>query len=126
MIGGIKRFRASIKHALDGLRYIIEHERSFQIQSFGAIIVICTVIILPLETWEAILLILMTTSVLVLEILNTIFERISDALKPRMHPIVKDVKDMMAGAVLITSITAIIIAVMILWEYIVIIFFGAS
>lgn len=121
MKGGVNRLRKSFVHAFHGLKYIIRRERSFQMQLIGAAIVICVIFILPLETWEAILLILMTTSVLVLEILNTIFERISDALKPRLDPVVKEVKDMMAGAVLITSITALVIAVMILWEYIAVI-----
>jgi diacylglycerol kinase len=49
--------------------------------------------------------------------MNTIFERLSDALKPRLHPMVKEIKDMMAGAVLITAITAVTVAGIIFSSY---------
>jgi len=49
---------------------------------------------------------------------NSIFERISDAFKPRLHPIVKEVKDMMAGAVLLASIFSVIVGVLIFYPYV--------
>ncbi|MFH1711763.1 MAG: diacylglycerol kinase [Patescibacteria group bacterium] len=109
-----KRF----KYAFQGLKLVAVHEMSFRIQIVGAIVVVIIMIALPLATWERVLLILMTSAVLVLEIMNSIFERISDALKPRLSPVVRDIKDMMAGAVLLTAITAAIVAVMILWSYV--------
>ncbi|MCH8049215.1 diacylglycerol kinase [Patescibacteria group bacterium] len=114
----MKKFFKRFKYALQGLKLVAVHEMSFRIQLVGALVVIVIIILLPLATWEQILLILMTAAVLVLEIMNSIFERLSDALKPRMSPIVRDIKDMMAGAVLLTAITAIVVAVMILWSYI--------
>ncbi|MFA6130863.1 MAG: diacylglycerol kinase family protein [Patescibacteria group bacterium] len=112
-----QRFSRSFRHAFHGIGLILRRERSFQVQVFAAIVVLTLVIALPLDTWERVLLILLTAAVLVLEILNSIFERISDALRPRLDPVVKDVKDMMAGAVLLTSMTAAVIAVLILWDY---------
>lgn len=113
----IKKFVKSFSHAFRGIGHLLKHENSFRIQVFVAVLVLILISFIPLASWERILIILMTASVLVLEIINSIFERISDALKPRLHPMVKDIKDMMAGAVLITSITAIVVAVMIFWSY---------
>ena len=102
-----------------GLAQVFRTEASFRFQVFAAMLVIAFVILLPLATWERVLLVLMVAAVLVLEMMNTILERLADALKPRLHPIVKEVKDMMAGAVLLTSVTAVIVAAMILWDFLI-------
>lgn len=103
---------------MQGLVSVAKQEMSFRVQLLGAVVVVLLVIFVPLDTWQRILLILMTAAVLVLEVINTIFERIADALKPRLSPVVREVKDMMAGAVLLTAITAFVVAVMIFWSYI--------
>jgi undecaprenol kinase len=113
----IVKFFSSLKHALRGIFIVFARENSFRLQTMAMAAVLGIVVFVPLELWQRVLLILMSSAVLVLEILNTAFERISDILKPRLHPIVKEVKDMMAGAVLITSITAVVIAVLILLSF---------
>jgi len=114
----LKQFSKSLRYALRGLRSVARHEQSFRLQLIAAAAIIILTVVLSLATWERILLILMVAAVLVLEVINSIFERISDAMKPRLSPVVKEVKDMMAGAVLITAVTSIVVAVMIFWTYI--------
>jgi undecaprenol kinase len=109
----IKRF----SHAVQGLIHVFRTEASFRFQVIAAVVVVSSLILLPLATWERVLLVLMVAAVLVLEVMNTILERLADALKPRLDPIVKEVKDMMAGAVLLTSVTAVVVAIMILWDF---------
>jgi undecaprenol kinase len=111
------RFMKRFSHALDGLLHVFRVEASFRFQIFAAVIVAIFIVVLPLATWEQVLLVLMVAAVLVLELMNTILERLADALKPRLDPVVKEVKDMMAGAVLLTSFTAVLVAVMILWDF---------
>jgi diacylglycerol kinase (ATP) len=53
------------------------------------------------------------------EALNTAFEFLADAASPQFHPLVRDAKDVAAGAVLITAIAAAIIAAIIFWPHIV-------
>ncbi len=113
----IKQFFRSLKHALEGLRYVALREQSFRLQILAAAVVLGAVIFLDLAVWQKILLILLVCAVLVLEVINSIFERIADALKPRLSPVVKEVKDMMAGAVLLTAITSVVVAAMIFWPY---------
>ena len=67
---------------------------------------------------EAIVLILVITAVLTLEILNTTFEAMIDVLKPRMHHYVEIIKDTMAAAVLLTSLSAAVIGIVIFWPYV--------
>jgi len=112
-----RSFIHSIKNAVHGLVQVAKEEPNFQIQLFIGLFVVIAMIIMDLASWERILLILMTSAVFVLEIFNTVLERLSDALKPRLHPMVKEVKDMMAGAVLLTAITAVTVAVFIFSSY---------
>jgi diacylglycerol kinase (ATP) len=52
------------------------------------------------------------------EALNTAFELLADAASPEFHPLVRDAKDVAAGAVLITALAAVAIGAIIFWPYI--------
>jgi diacylglycerol kinase (ATP) len=51
------------------------------------------------------------------ETLNTAFECLADVASPEYHPLVRDAKDIAAGAVLISAIAAAIIGVIVFWPY---------
>lgn len=98
---------------MKGLAVVFKEEQSFRIQVFVAFVVFCLAVYFQVKIWEAIILVMMVCAVLVLEILNSILERIVDALKPRIHPYVKIIKDMMASAVFLASSAAFIIGILI-------------
>jgi diacylglycerol kinase (ATP) len=52
------------------------------------------------------------------EALNTAFEFLADAASPNFHPVVRDAKDVAAGAVLITAIAAVIIGAIVFWPHV--------
>jgi diacylglycerol kinase len=52
------------------------------------------------------------------EALNTAFEFLADASSPEFHPLIRDAKDVAAGAVLCTALAASIIGIVILWPYV--------
>ena len=56
--------------------------------------------------------------VLAAEAFNTAIERLVNLVSPQWHPIAGEVKDIAAGAVLITAIAAAIIGLMIFIPYI--------
>ena len=107
----------SLKYAFQGLKFIWR-ENNFRIQIFIALIVIVLMYVYDLSRLESVALILVIISVLILEALNTIFEHLSDILKPRLHDYIKIIKDIMAAVVLMASIGAIIIGLMIFWPHI--------
>ena len=113
----IKKFLRSLKHAFDGLAYAVAHERNFRIEMLVAFLVVSLIFIFQVKSWEAIVLILMIMWVLVAELVNTVLERVVDILKPRIHPYAHLIKDLMAGAVLISSLSALIIGVIIFYPY---------
>lgn len=113
----IGRFFRSFKHALRGVSVVFATEQSFRIQVSIALVVLVFGVVFQVRTHEWILLVFLVGSVLTLEIINSIFERIVDSFKPRIHPVVKDIKDIMAGAVLIVSVIAAAIGVTIFYPH---------
>lgn len=116
VIFNFKKFTRSVSYAIRGLRSV-SREQNFRIQAISALSVIVLIILLGLKVWETVALLMMITLVLVLEIINSIFERIVDILEPRVHPHAKTIKDMMASAVLIASSGAFLVGILILWPY---------
>lgn len=104
----------SVKRASGGLGRIFKEERSFRVQVLAAAVVCVFMVWLPLGFAERLVLILLIAAVLILEIFNSVLERLADALAPRLSYLVKDVKDMMAGAVLLMSLVAAIVGTMVL------------
>lgn len=117
MIFSIKKFARSVYNALRGVKYASK-EQNFRVQAIISVIVVFFAIFFNLKTWERVALILIIVFILVLEILNSVFERVVDILEPRVHPYAKVIKDMMAAAVLISSLGAILIAMIVFGPYI--------
>jgi len=112
------RFKRSLHHALDGIKYALLHERNFRIEILVAFLVIFLIFFFKVKNWEAILLILMIMWVLIFELVNTVLERVVDILKPRIHPYARLIKDLMAAAVLITSVVSVIVGIIIFYPYV--------
>jgi len=112
----LKKFSRSFAHAARGFKYALK-EQNFRAQILFSIAVIFLIIFFNLKIWEAAALIMMIVLVLVLEIINSIFERIMDILEPRVHPYAKTIKDMMAAAVLIASLGAAFVGIIIFSPY---------
>ena len=112
-----KRFYRSIKHALRGARLVFKSEQNFRIQVFAAVLAILFSILFQISPNQFIVVLLLISAILSLEMINSIFERIVDTFKPRIHPAVRDIKDIMAAAVLVTSIAAAVIGFTIFWPH---------
>lgn len=114
-------FRKTIRsfhYAIRGLGLIFKEEQSFRVQVAAAVIVLVVMFILPVKNWEKTALILVIGWVLVLELINSILERMVDILKPRVHLGVEAVKDIMAAAVFIASLTALAVGLIIFIPYV--------
>ena len=113
----MKRFLASLGDAGRGLGYVFKKERNFRIQTVFAMVVLGIIMLLPLRVWEVIVIILLTVMVLTMELFNTALEHFTDLFKPRVHPYVGVIKDIMAAVVLVTSLGAAIIGLIIIWPH---------
>jgi len=113
-----RRLSKSFQYAGKGFWYVFQNEQSFRIHLLISVVVIIFMIYFRVAFWQAIILFVVITFVLVLELINTIFEKIIDILKPRIHYYAEVVKDIMAAAVLVATIGAIVIGVLIFGPYI--------
>lgn len=102
-----------------GVVVVFREERNFRIQAFVAVLILCAGTLLQVQVWEYVLLMLLCAAVLILELLNSVVERIANGLSPRLQPIVRDIKDLMAGGVLLTAMTALTIGIVIFLPHIV-------
>jgi diacylglycerol kinase len=114
----IKRFKRSLHHALDGIRYAVVHEKNFRLEIMAALLVVVFIFIFDVKNWEAIILILMIMWVFISELTNTVLERVVDILKPRIHPYARLIKDLMAAVVLISAVGSVIVGVIIFYPYV--------
>jgi len=113
----LRNFFRSLRYALAGFRFVWR-ENNFKIQIIIGLVVIILMFVYHLSRLEKVALLITIVAVLVLESLNTIFEHLSDILKPRLHDYVKIIKDIMAATVLITSLGAVVIGLIIFWPYV--------
>ena len=114
----IKNLFRSVKHAIHGIWLVFRYEQNFRIHCVAALCVIGALIIFQPPKQEALLVIIVIISILVLEIINSVLERLIDVLKPRLHHQVKIIKDMMAAMVLIASIGAVVVGALVFVPYI--------
>ena len=114
----IKKFLNSFVYAFRGLLYALRREQNFQVHFIAIAVVFFFIIYFGLRPLEAVALVLCIVIVLVLELINTVFEKMVDMLKPRIHPYAEVIKDMMAATVLVASIGSLIIGVIIFLPYV--------
>jgi diacylglycerol kinase len=113
----IKRLFKSFRYAFRGLWHAFTHEQNLQIHIGIGLLVISLALYLNIKNWELIIVLLLIFSIIILELINTVFERLADMLKPRIHSYVAVIKDLMAATVLIASLAAIIIGGIIFFPY---------
>jgi diacylglycerol kinase len=98
----------SFKYAIKGVIYSFREEQNFRFHVFSAIFVLILMFVLDTSSLEKIFLIFLIGLVIIAELINSIFERIVDIIKPRLHPYAKKIKDMAAAIVLIAAMISFI------------------
>ena len=112
----IKRVQ-SFKHALNGLRLIWQAEHNFRVHLIILLLTCITGFIMKISNLEWISIAIVSSIVLVTELLNTSIERISDFITKEKNPTIKLIKDIAAAAVLIAALSAIIVGLIIFGPY---------
>jgi len=114
----LKNIKRSFKYAFRGIADVFKKEQNFRIEVFVSLLALAMSIYFKITANHAIAVILVIMFVLVLELINSAFERMVDVLLPRIHEYAKEVKDIMAAMVLIASMFAVVIGILIFWPYI--------
>ncbi len=113
----MKRLFKSFIYAFRGFTKTWREEQNLRLQSLFALLVIVLGIYLGLERLEWVAVVLAISLVLLMELVNSAVERITDVLKPRINGYVKEIKDIMAGAVMFSSVVAVVIGILVFLPY---------
>ena len=105
----------SFRHAFSGLWYVLRTQRNAWIHATITVAVFLLGSWVGLDRYDWTLITIAICFVWLAEIINTALEAITDLASPEQHPLAKVGKDVGAGAVLLASITAIILGMLILF-----------
>ena len=106
-------FFQSFKNALNGIKEVIKTGKNIKIQIAFAIFAIIMGIVFKVNNIEALILVLTIFFVLVSEFLNTAIEMLADLYTTEYNEKIKVLKDIGAGAVLLSAIASVIIGIII-------------
>lgn len=110
------RFLKSFKYAFRGIIYCINNERNMRIHTVAALYVFAFSFFFPISRTGYAVLCLTIASVITAEMFNTVAEELSDMAAASFHPVVRIVKDMAAGAVLICALFAVGVGICLFWQ----------
>lgn len=117
----VKRFY-NFKYAFKGLEIAWREEFNFKVHLVLAITAPLLGWYLGISQTEFLVVILVIGLVMTAEILNTALEELCDKFQPEHDPHIGKIKDLAAAAVLISSITALIVGFVIYTPYVLAIF----
>lgn len=103
----------SFSHALRGIIGCFKTEANFKIHLLLSSIAIAAAALLQLSAWKWGVISVCIAMVLAAEMLNTAIEKLCDVISPGYHPQIKLIKDMAAGAVLVTALISFFTGLMI-------------
>ena len=109
----MKAFINRVKYALQGWLSFFQREKNGQIQLVIGVLVIVTGFALSVSITEWMILLSCIGMVVSLEMINSALEKLSDHVTPQVHPAIKLVKDIAAGAVLWSALVSAIIGLII-------------
>ena len=107
-----KRIR-SFKYAINGIKILFREEPNAKIHLLATICVLIAGFAFRISRGEWIAVILCIGLVTALESLNSAIENIADFVSPGKHDIIKKVKDLAAGAVLIGAIASAVVGMIV-------------
>ena len=120
---GKKDFIQPFRVALSGMVYTFKTQRHMRMHLYVVMVVVLLGMVMNLGLRELLVLLFTITLVIIAEMFNSAIEATVDLVSPTYHPLAKFAKDIAAGAVLITSILAVVIGSLIMlgdnrWEQI--------
>lgn len=108
-----RKRKMSFNYAFKGIWQAIKKEANFRIHIMAAIFVVLLGLFFQISTFEWLVIILTIGCVMGAELFNSAIENMIDISHPEKNKKAGQVKDLAAGAVLVTAITAAIIGLII-------------
>ncbi len=107
----------SFKYAISGLKTVWREETNFKLELISAFLVIGIALYFKFSLSEFIFCVLAIAIVLSGEIVNTAVEDICNKIESSPDPVIGKIKDIMAGYVLVSAISALAIGVLVFYSH---------
>ncbi|MCZ0704029.1 undecaprenol kinase/diacylglycerol kinase (ATP) [Natronobacillus azotifigens] len=117
-----KKNRIGVYYAANGVRHALETEINMRVHIIIMLMVVLFGFILGVSKLEWVSLLITIGMVLTAEMFNTAVEHIMDYLAPERNEAVGRIKDLTAGAVLVTSVIALLVGIIIFLPKIIVMF----
>ncbi len=114
----IPKFFRSVRYALKGLKVMVYSENNARIHLLATSVVVILGFYLNITKKDWVSLMICIVLVWVTEAINTAFEKTVDMVSPEYRKIAGEIKDLAAGAVLISAVFSVIVGIMIFKEYV--------
>ncbi len=110
-----KRFMDSVRDSLYGIRFALGTERNLRIHALVLVVLIPGALVVGVQLLEMALLLLGAGLVITAELFNTAVEKLIDLKIAREYnPLARIAKDVAAGAVLFSSLCALVVGLLVL------------
>ncbi|MCX6065048.1 MAG: diacylglycerol kinase family protein [Chloroflexi bacterium] len=107
----MKKLLSSFGYALKGMFLVLKEQQNMRIHAVAIVVVTIAGIFLGLSAIEWSVIALCIGSVISSEMINTAIEALVDLVSPEFNQKAGKIKDIAAGAVLLTAIVATVVAV---------------
>lgn len=104
-----KTFVESLNAAVEGFIHVLTTQRNMRIHFLCAILVLMIGIYIDLSKTDLLFISMAISLVLISEMINTALELTVDLVKDVLHPVVRIIKDVSAGAVFLSSMNAVVV-----------------
>lgn len=112
----IKKLVESFNYAISGVVHTARTQRNMQIHLVVALCVLLACFFFEISKIEFLVLAITSTLVIATEVVNTAIEATIDMSTNHYHPLAKIAKNASAGAVLITTLNAVLVGYIIFWD----------
>lgn len=105
----LRKAARSFRYAARGISDLFRFENNARIHLFAALAAVAVGIFLQISITEWAVVLTQIALVWAAEAFNTALEKLADAVSPEYHPLIKSVKDLAAGGVLIVAVSAAVV-----------------
>ncbi len=113
----LRKFFRGLRRALTALWLALRSEQNFRIQAILAVGVLVVAWWLKITALEFAVVSVAISLVLGLELINSALERLVDMAEPRIHHYAAEIKNLMAGAVLVSAVAAAAVVALVFVPY---------
>lgn len=103
----------SFNSAIEGFLYVIKTQKNMRVHFLAAVMILLAAIYLHIPAEQIMILCCVISLVLILEMINTAMEHTIDMLTETFHPLARIIKDITAGAVLLSAVNAFVVGYLI-------------